>query len=144
MVSSSSNGAAWEKFPPSAFDVVTGYFPEKKPRKGGPMCRPLLVLTVRENKDRGLFACRVAYGTSNVKASSRRYSDLVIQNLSCMNQMGLKNPTRFVLHPKSNLIWLPWTEKYFCTWSGMSGPRIGSTPINVQKDAAWILAVSEE
>ena len=112
----------WLTQPPSAFDIVTGYFPESKP-KGALRLRPCLVLDVLRGKESGQIACRIAYGTKNLKFVQRRYLDLIIPNASDLNSMGLSTATRFDLDSRNTAL-LPWTEEFFGCWAGYNMPKI--------------------
>lgn len=130
----------WETNPPSAFDIVTGYFPEANPRPEGAVNRPLLILRTATDKQTGDIACKVAYGTKNLKTLTRGAEDFIVSNISLMNQLGLKYPTRFVLHPESNRMWMPWKRPHFEPWSGYDSPVIGSMDEDSAKEIVWRLA----
>lgn len=126
----------WLSQPPAAFDIVAAYYPETRP-KGELMLRPCLVLDVLRSKKGGDFACRVAFGTKNLKFH-RRHVDLIIQNAADLNTIGLPMATRFDLDQK-NLIILPWTEEFFGCWRGYSHPRIGKLTEAYVKEYAYLM-----
>lgn len=138
MGSDKSSTPNWLSSPPSAFDVVTGYFPETKPKEGGPKLRPLLVTKVLRNRHTGHFACEVAYGTSNLKVGQKLLDDIIIQNIGDLDAIGLLQATRFVLSPKQRII-LPWSTEHFCCWTGYRTPRLGSLTTEYQKDYAFAM-----
>ena len=138
MGSDKSSTPSWLSSPPSAFDVVTGYFPETKPKEGGPKLRPLLVTKVLRNKRSGEFACEVGYGTSNLKVGQRFLDDIIIQNMGDLNTIGLLQATRFVLDPKQRVI-LPWSASHFGCWTGYASPRLGTLTTDYQKDYAFAM-----
>ena len=124
MGSDASSTPKWVTQRPSAFDIVTGYFPETKP-KGNLRLRPCLVLNVMQGDDSGSIACKVAYGTKNLKLVQREFLDLVIHNNSHLDEIGLPTATRFNLDP-DNLVILPWGPEFFGCWKGYRHPKIGT------------------
>lgn len=133
-----TNAPDWVGRWPSAYSIVTGYFPETKPREGGPVCRPLLVTQILRNKSTGAIALRIAYGTSKIRFPEKANADLIIQNLSDLDDCGLKSPTRFVINPNQQII-RPWTTEFFAPWGGSGTPRRGQLPTHLQKEYAWLM-----
>lgn len=131
----------WLTQPPTAFDLVTARFPESNP-KGELRLRPCLVLNVLRGKTDGAIACRVAYGTKNLKFIQRKTLDIIVQNHDDLDSMGLSMATRFDLDPK-NVAVLPWTEEYFGCWTGYQHPKIGALSEDYIKTYAYIMALRE-
>ncbi len=127
----------WAASPPSVMDIVAGYFPETKP-KGALRLRPCLVTRVLQNIETGEFACELAFGTKNLKVWSRTGLDVIVQNTSDLDEMGLAVATRFVLDAKLREI-LPWQHANFGCWTGRKSPRIGTLPLAYQKDYAFAM-----
>ena len=125
----------WTHTPPSVFDIVTSYFPE---RTGEPSLklRPSLVLAVLQEENTGAFACHVAFGTKNLKLLQRQHLDLVVQNFRDLDHLGLHRATRFDLDQK---VTLPWTEEFFGCWEGQSTPVIGALTENYLRDYAFLM-----
>lgn len=138
MDSEKSSEPRWSQTPPAMFDIVTGYFPESKPKGGAAKLRPMCVTKVLRNKNSGQIACEVAYGTTNLKTWAKMFDDIIIQNLVDLNMSGLPTATRFVLEPEQRAI-LPWTSSYFGCWSEKPSPKIGSLPVEYQKDYAFAM-----
>lgn len=130
---------AWEKERPNNFDIVTGFFPETSPKTSSTTDpRPLLVCGTAEDKATGTYYCRVAYGTS--QHLDRAWpADLVIGNVSFLNSLNLKKPTRFVLYSGNEMVILPWTRRHFQPWSIFATPVLSSLPDNMQRDVAHVL-----
>jgi hypothetical protein len=135
MASHSQSQPNWVAQQPSAFDIVTGYYPEREP-KGALRLRPCLVLDVLRGKNTGAIACRVAYGTKNLQFVQRKNLDLIIQNASDLNLIGLPLATRFNLDA-NNLVDLPWSQDFFGCWKGYSHPKIGALTEKYIKDYAY-------
>lgn len=131
----------WLAEPPSAFDVVATYFPESKP-KGAIKLRPCLVLDVLRGKASGGFACRIAYGTKNLKSFQRQNLDIIVQNASDLSQMRLPVATRFDLDHR-NVVVLPWNEGFFGCWAGYSSPKICTLPEEYVKEYFYIMALRQ-
>jgi len=131
----------WLSQPPSAFDIVTAYFPESKP-KGALRLRPCLVLDVLRGKDSGMIGCRIAFGTKNLKFVQRQHLDLIVQNNADLNAMGLPMATRFDLDAK-NIVTLPWTQEFFGCWFGYHHPGLCSLPENYVKSYFYIMALRQ-
>jgi hypothetical protein len=129
----------WVSRPPQAFSIVTGFFPETKPKGDAPACRPLLVTQVLRSRRTGEVALRVAYGTSRTKFPQRANIDLIVQNLSDLDECGLQTATRFVVAPDTQII-RPWTPEFFCPWGGSPSPRRGHLPVDLQREYAWLMA----
>lgn len=131
----------WVAQQPSAFDIVAAYFPESQP-KGELTLRPCLVLDVLRNKKTGAIACRVAYGTKNLKFLQRKHLDIIIQNAADLDAMGLAVATRFNLDANT-LADLPWPPEFFGCWSGREHPRIGTLLETYARDYAYIMALRQ-
>lgn len=135
MASTGSSSPSWAQQQPPAYSIVVCKFPERhSPGVPGPITRPCLVLAVYKNKDSGDIACRVAFGTKNLKITRRQDRDIIIQNATDISLFGLGCATRFDL---DNLALLPWTEKYFSCWRGFSTPVLGSLTQPYIKDYAY-------
>ncbi len=128
----------WVRQPPAVLDIVTCQYPETNPKGAEPALRPCLVLRIFRDTETGDFACRVAYGTKNLKLLMRQGRDLIIQNSSDLDAMGLPAATRFAIHPDL-LVDLPWCEPPFGCWPGRRHPRIGSLTVDYQKELMWLL-----
>lgn len=128
----------WVKVPPQAYSIVTGFYPETKPKDGSPDCRPLLVTQVLQSKS-GATAVRVCYGTTKLKFPQRAHVDLIVQNSSDLDACGLLRPTRFVVDPSQQVV-LRWAEGGFKPWTGCIHPRRGLLPLELQKDYAWLMS----
>src|SRR6266481_9718593 len=135
MVSTSGKPAAWTLSPPSAYDIVTAYYPEGPPDPG-PKLRPTLCLTVLQGKETGAYACKVAYGTKELKIIKRSAVDLIIQHTTHVKQMGLARPTRFDLDCVATL---PWNEEFFGCWSAHQSPIIGSLTEDYIREYAFLM-----
>lgn len=138
----SSTLPEWTKSPPSVFDIVAGHYRESKPRGEGPSLRPCLVLDVRRNTRTGEFACKIAYGTKTLRAWARHDRDIIIQNTSDLDEMGLAVATRFVLDEDQCIV-MPWKPPHFGCWTGRRSPRIGSLLLDYQKHYAWIMMLRQ-
>lgn len=139
--SDKSSTPDWINQQPSAFDIVAGYFPESKP-KGDLRLRPCLVLNVLKGTSSGSIACKVAFGTKNLKIVQRKNRDLIIQNSTHLNEIGLPLATRFDLDER-NLVILPWTEEFFGCWTGYKHPKIGALLEVYIKDYAYCMMLRE-
>lgn len=128
----------WLSRPPQAYSIITGFFPETKPKDGSPDCRPLLVTQVLQGSA-GSIALRVCYGTTKVLFPQKANEDLIIQNSSDLDECGLLRATRFVIDPRQQVPLL-WSEDNFCLWSGCSHPRRGRLPEHLQREYAWLMA----
>lgn len=132
--------SSWESSPPPVFGVVTGFFPETSPKETwATNPRPLLVLGVRQSVDSGEYHCRVAYGTSKTNSRHAHEDDLVVANISLMDQLGLKSPTRFVISSGREMVIMPWTEEFFRPWSGKSSPFLSRLPADMQRYVAFVV-----
>lgn len=138
MGSDKSSEPEWLLNPPSMFDIVTGYFPETKPKGGVIKLRPMLVTRVLRHRSTGDWACEVAYGTSVLKTWLRMNDDIIIQNSSDLDSMGLAQATRFVLDPAMRAT-LPWSEAHFGCWSNHKCPKLGTLTVEYQKDYAFAM-----
>ena len=133
------DGPRWQGKSPCLFQIVTGFFPETSPKETwvtNP--RPLMVCGVAQHPSNGMYFCRVAYGTSNTKHA--RDEDLVIANMSLLDQLGLKKPTRFVLHSGKQMVVLPWIEEFFRPWTGYTSPVLSILPAEMQRHVGFSLA----
>ena len=109
--------AVWESSPPSLYHIVTGFFPETSPRQTwADNPRPLLCCGVAKDDESGTYFVRVAFGTTQ-NIHKAQPTDLVIGNLSMLNELGLMKPTRFVINAGSRMVVLPWTEEFFRPWT---------------------------
>ena len=137
MASTTSAKPAWTLSPPSAYDIVTCWYPESEEvTNPGPRLRPSLVTQVLRGKGTGAFACRVVYGTKTLKIIKRGSIDLIIQEQSDLNQIGLPRPTRFDL---DRAVTLPWEPPFFGCWSGYPTPKIGSLTETYIREYAWLM-----
>ena len=130
---------AWVRSPPAAYDIVTAYYPESQggTRSAKPKLRPSLVLNVLTDPDEpGLFFCRVAYGTKNLKIVQRRHLDIIVQNAVHVHQLGLARATRFDL---DSTVTLPWTDEFFGCWTGHATPRIGALTEDYIREYAYLM-----
>lgn len=125
----------WLASPPSVMDVVTCLYPETKP-KGELKLRPCLVTGVHRNRTTGQFVCQIAYGTKTLKAWSREGQDVIIQNTTHLDEIGLPVATRFALDDRASLI---WGEPPFGCWTGFKSPRIGALTEAYQKEYAYCM-----
>ncbi len=134
MTGSASGNPAWAASPPSAYDIVSCWYPEDENLDDpGPELRPALVLKVLQGKKSGLFACEVAYGTKILKIIKRQTVDLIIQN---PKNVGLPRPTRFDL---DRIILLPWAPPFFDCWQGYNSPKIGALDEEYIREYAFIM-----
>lgn len=132
--------ASWEKHPPAMYSIVTGFFPEASPKQTwATNPRPLLVCGTAKHDATGTYFCRVAYGTTK-QLDRAHEDDLLIGNLSMLNAMGLKKPTRFVINSGKQMVILPWTEEFFRPWHGCNSPYIGSLPPDPRNHAGHVLS----
>lgn len=131
---------AWENNPPALFSVVTGFFPETSPRETwATNPRPLLVCGVAQDPVDKTYYCRVAYGTTQ-KLDRAHEDDVVIANLSMLNALGLKNPTRFVVFTGSQMVILPWTSEFFRPWTSYKSPVLSVMPKDVREHLGFVLS----
>lgn len=93
-------------------------------------------------KKSGAVACRLAYGTKNLKFVQRKDLDLIVQNAADLNAIGLPMATRFDLDEK-NLATLPWTTEFFGCWGGYRHPRIGALTLDYVKNYAYVMALRQ-
>lgn len=121
------------------FDIVTGYYPESKPKDDTPARRPCLVTRVYEDVETGVFACEIVYGSKHHKIATRSDKDIIIQNFSHLDEMGLPLATRFDLGPENRVV-LGWDEPDFRPWNGYRSPRLGHLLLHYQKEYAWLMA----
>ena len=134
------NGRDWQGTPPCLFNIVTGFFPETSPKETwATNPRPLLVCGVARDPTNGMYFCRVAYGTSK-KLHLAKDDDIVIGNMSIMNQLCLKHPTRFVTHSGSQMVIMPWINEFFRPWSGKKTPVLSTLPEDMQRFLGHVLS----
>ena len=126
----------WVAHPPSRFDIVATYFPESIAPEPGLKLRPGLVVSVHKGNKTGAYACRIAYGTKNLKIIDRRHLDIIIQNARHLPMLGLHRATRFDL---DHIIMLPWTKEFFGCWSGNASPRIGALIETYIREYAYLM-----
>lgn len=130
---------AWEQNPPRLFDIVTGYFPETSPKgTWATNPRPLLVCGRAQHPTTGLYVCRIAYGTTQ-GIEKAHPNDLIIGNLSLLDQLGLKHTTRFVISSGQQMVIMPWTAEFFKPWRGKTSPIISQLPEEMQRHVGHIL-----
>ena len=131
---------AWEGIPPRTYSVVTGFFPEVSPKETWTTNpRPLLVCGTAQDPDTGVYFCRIAYGTSSHIDKSHP-SDLVVGNLSALDRLGLKKPTRFLIHSGQQMAIMPWTSEFFRPWSGYKTPILSILPDDMQRYVGFTLS----
>lgn len=141
-MASDEPAAEWYRRPPSAFDIVTCYFPEADPPPdGSTKLRPALVLSVLRESTSGKIALRIAYGTSVLKLLQREHLDLIIQNATDLRLVGLPRATRFDL---DNTVVMPWCPPYFEAWPGYGTPVIGTLTEDYAKELAWLMLKREQ
>jgi hypothetical protein len=99
-------------------------------------------LNVLKGKSDGAIACRLAYGTTNLKFIQRKDHDIIVQNHDDLNVIGLSRATRFDLDPR-NVQVVPWTKEFFGCWTGYSHPKIGALTESCIKTYAFIMALRE-
>lgn len=116
---------------------MTAYYPETKP-KGELKLRPCLVLDVFESESGGEYACTVAYGTKHIKFVQRKGLDLIIQNASHLDMLGLPYATRFALDEDCSAT-LPWVPAFFGCWAGYPSPIISFLSEEYQRDYAYTM-----
>lgn len=130
----------WVKSPPNLYNIVTGFFPEASPKatwQTNP--RPLLVCGTAVDPETGMVFCRIAYGTTQ-KIDRAHANDLIIGNVSILDQLGLKRTTRFVINSGDQMVILPWIPEFFRPWTGYETPVLSRLEGDVQKDAGHTLA----
>jgi hypothetical protein len=132
--------ADWAKHPPAIYSVVTGFFPETSPKKTwATNPRPLLVCGTATDETTGTHFCRIAYGTTQ-KLEKAHDDDLVVANLSMMNRLGLKKPTRFLIHTGDQMVIMPWIADFFQPWTGYRSPVLSVLPDEMQRFVGFVLA----
>jgi len=137
----SSGNPAWVSSPPSAYDIVACWYPLKeRPDDPGPVLRPVLVTTVQRGQQSGLFACRVAFGTKQLKIPQRRDKDIIVQNTNDIRIFGLARATRFDLDTTATL---PWTPDFFGCWTDHASPLIGSLTEPFIKEYAFLMMLRD-
>lgn len=121
----------WTAVPPRNFDIVTGFFPEARPKANWETNpRPLLVAGVFRAKKSGKVWVRVSYGTSKVEKI--RWPNLIIGNMSHLDALNLACPTAFVITPGHQWAILPWGEEHFAPWSAFQTPVISRLPAEMR------------
>jgi hypothetical protein len=125
----------WETTPPSMMDIVTALYPESKP-KGELRLRPCLVTATYQDEETSLYLVEIAYGTKNLKAWARNGQDLIVQNSTDLDEMGLPVATRFVLDQR---VVLRWSGEVFGCWDGKKTPKIGALTEDYQKEYAYCM-----
>ncbi|MEJ0093836.1 MAG: hypothetical protein WDN46_10445 [Methylocella sp.] len=73
-----------------------------------------------------------------MKITQRFHLDIIVQNTSDIELVGLKMATRFDL---DSITRLPWTPEFFGCWAGRAHPRIGAlTEVYIRDYAFKMLA----
>lgn len=121
------------------FDIVTGYYPESRPKAGTPAHRPCLVTAVYQDSETGGYACEVTYGTKSLKTHQRMGLDIIIINSADLDLIGLPMATRFDLDADNRVV-MEWKEDNFMPWAGYQSPKIGALTLDNQKEYAWLMA----
>lgn len=129
----------WTLSPPNLFDIVTGFYPESKPKAGTPAHRPCLVTAVYQDTESGGYACEVTFGTKSLKTHQRSQLDIIIVNSSDLDEIGLPIATRFDLDAENRVV-LEWKDDNFKPWRGYQSPKIGTLTLEYQKEYAWLMA----
>jgi hypothetical protein len=93
-----------------------------------------LVCGVAQDPETKTYFCRIAYGTSQ-NLSEIGSGDLVVGNLSLLNQLNLKKPTKFILHSGQQMAIMPWLPEFFQPWSDCTTPKRSSLPPEMQR---WV------
>lgn len=131
-------GRGWEASAPLIFEVVTGFFPEAKPKPTwATNPRPLLVCGVATDDSTGEHFVRIAYGSKRMEPCGRY--DIPLGNLAKLDALNLPHPTRFVLSAK-DLVILPWTKQHFRPWTRFTTPRIGRFDEELRREVQWAMA----
>jgi len=129
----------WEREPPRLYDIVTGFFPETTPKgTWATDPRPLLVCGRAYSDVLGINVCRVAYGTTQ-QIEKAHDNDIVVGNLSLLDQLGLKHTTRFVINSGKHMVVMPWTAEFFRPWRGKKTPILSHLPDDMQKYVGYTL-----
>lgn len=105
---------------------------------GTPALRPCLVTHVFQDTETGDCACEIAYGAKNLKILKRKDKDLIVQNFTDMQEVGIPIATRFDLDGSKRVV-LRWDLENFQPWSGFQTPRIGRLTEDYQKEYAWLM-----
>lgn len=136
--------ATWENHAPSIYSIVTGFFPETSPKETWATDpRPLLVCGTSKDPETEMIFCRIAYGTTQ-KLGKAHEDDLVIGNLSMLNALNLKRPTRFVINSGKQMVILPWTEEFFRPWTGYHTPTLSKLSEPLQRYVGHTIAQLED
>jgi hypothetical protein len=130
----------WVNRPPNTYDVVTGFFPEASPKETWETNpRPLLVCGRAVDPSTGMVFCRVAYGTTQ-HIDKAHANDLVIGNLSMLDQLGLKKTTRFVINSGEQMVILPWIDEFFRPWTDYPTPVLSWLPEEMQRFVGHVIS----
>lgn len=121
------------------FDIVVGFYPESKPKDGTPAHRPCLVTRVFTDDATSEYACEVCFGTKHLKTLRRQHVDIIIQNSSDLDEIGLPMATRFDLDAENRIV-MEWHPDNFKPWTGFKTPKIGALTLEYQKEYAWLMA----
>lgn len=114
---------------PRLFDIVWCRFPEHtKPNEPAVKVRPALVRLSAKDQTTGHGLLEVAYGTTNLKQDHRRL-DLIIMNSGEIDEVGLRQATRFDL---DLIVQLPWCREYFRPPNGVDDVTIGKLTLAMQ------------
>ena len=128
---------AWLENSPSAFDIVTCWFPDSLlVDTPGKKLRPCLVTRVLRLHASDQIACIVAFGTSQLKLARRLGLDLIVRRLADLDEIGLPTATRFDL---DTLALLPWDDRFFGCWSGFTTPVTGQLTEPCIKEYAYLM-----
>ncbi|OAN67702.1 hypothetical protein A8B82_05645 [Sulfitobacter sp. EhC04] len=83
--------------------------------------------------------CRIAYGTTK-HLDKAHDDDFVVGNLSMLNRLGLKNPTRFVINSGAQMVIMPWISEFFQPWEGYDSPVLCVLPDDIQRFAGFVMS----
>lgn len=86
-----------------------------------------------------MYFCRIAYGTSQHLSKGHK-NDLVIGNVSMLDSLELKKPTRFVINSGKYMAIMPWIPEFFQPWGGFSTPVLSVLPEDMQKHVGFVLS----
>ena len=121
------------------FDIVTGYYPESRPKAGTSAHRPCLVTAVYQDTESGGYACEVTFGTKSLKTHQRSGLDIIIINSADLDAICLPRATRVDLDADNRVV-MELKKDNFMPWSGYQSPKIGALTLEYQKDYAWLMA----
>lgn len=106
-------------------------------RRRGTCRRQVIPVThVLQARDSGRFACRIVFGTTNLKVDQRRHLDLIIEEADHLSAIGLARATPFDL---DSVAILPWNSRFFGCWSGYPTPILGPLIENDVKEYAYLM-----